>query len=100
MVHNEKGQPENEHMVLVYPTEEKYRTAPSRRLRFVPANADGTFTFRDLPPGEYRLSALLDSEPNGSFEPELLKQLDITAVRVTLHAGEKKVQNVRASSNP
>jgi len=100
VVLNEKGQPENEHMVLVYPTEEKYRTAPSRRLRFVPANADGTFTFRDLPPGEYRLSALLDSEPNGSFEPEVLKQLDITAVRVTLHAGEKKVQNVRASSNP
>ena len=100
VVLNEKGQPESEHMVLVYPAEEKYRTGPSRRLRFVPANADGTFFFRGLPPGEYRLSALLDSEPNGSFDPELLKGLDITAVRVTLQGGEKKVQNVRASNEP
>ena len=48
-----------------------------------------------LPPGDYRLTTLMDPEPGSWFDRQLLEQLDTTSARITLLEGEKKVEHLR-----
>ena len=90
-----QGQPATEPTILLYPTDQKYWTPGSRRIRTTRAAADGSYTFRLVPPGEYRLATLIDPEPGSWFDRELLEQLDATSIRVVLGEGEKKVENLK-----
>jgi protocatechuate 3,4-dioxygenase beta subunit len=92
---NQNGEPATEQTILLYPTDQKYWTPQSRRIRTVRAGADGQYTFRMLPPGEYRLTTLVDPEPGIWYDREVLEQLDSSSIRVVLREGEKKVENVR-----
>jgi hypothetical protein len=91
----EKGEPATEHTLLLYPTDSKYWTPQSRRIRTMRAGGDGVYVFRAIPPGDYRLTTLLDPEPGSWYDREVLEQLDATSVRITLADGEKKVEHVR-----
>jgi uncharacterized protein (DUF2141 family) len=91
----EKGQPAIDHMILVYPVDEKYWMPMSRRIRVSRALQDGKFLFRGLPPGDYRLSAFMEAEPGSWFEPSFLQQLEASSLRITLGDGENKVANLR-----
>jgi hypothetical protein len=92
---NEKGEPATEQTILLYPTDQKYWTPQSRRIRTSRAGADGQYSFRMVPPGEYRLTTLVDPEPGIWFDREVLEQLDSSSIRIVLGEGEKKVENVR-----
>jgi hypothetical protein len=92
---DEKGQPATDHTLLLYPVDQKYWTPQSRGIRTLRAGSDGTYTFRSVPPGDYRLTTLMDPEPGSWFDRELLEQLDTSSVRITLLEGEKKVEHVR-----
>ena len=60
---------------------------------------DGRFTFRMIPPGEYRLASFLDAEPGSWFDPAFLEQLSSSSVRLSIAEGEKKVQDLRVKSD-
>jgi len=94
---DERGQPASDYTIVVYPADQEFRGPGSRRIRSQRPGTDGSFTFRSLPPGEYRIAPVLDPEPGTWFDPAFLQQLDGTALRVPLGPGEKKVQNLRIS---
>ena len=92
---DERGQPATEHTLLLYPVDQKYWTPQSRRIRIMRAGTDGSYVFRSVPPGEYRLTTLMDPEPGIWYDRQVLEQLDTSSVRITLLEGDKKVEHVR-----
>ena len=56
---------------------------------------DGSFSFANLPAGEYRLAAVTDVETNEWFEPAFLDRLVSTSIALTLADGERKRQDVK-----
>jgi hypothetical protein len=94
-VADQKGRPATEQTLLLYSTDSKYWVPQSRRIRTLRAGADGHYLFRGIPPGEYRLTTLVDPEPGSWYDKAFLEDLDSTSVRVTIGEGEKKVEHVR-----
>jgi protocatechuate 3,4-dioxygenase beta subunit len=95
IVVDEKGKPATDQTLVLYPVDEKYRVFQSRRIRTTRAGEDGRYTFRMIPPGDYRLATVLDPEPGSWYDKAVLGDLDSSAVRVSLAEGEKKIENVR-----
>jgi uncharacterized protein (DUF2141 family) len=92
---NDRSEPVSDYTLIVYPSDSRFRTPQSRRIQSMRPATDGRFTFRNLPPGEYRLAPVLDPEPGAWFDPAYLQQLDGGAIRITVGEGEKKEQNLR-----
>ena len=95
IVVDEKGKPATAQTLVLYPVDEKYRVFQSRRIRTTRAGEDGRYSFRVVPPGDYRLATVLDPEPGSWFDRAVLSDLDSSAVRISLAEGEKKIENVR-----
>jgi protocatechuate 3,4-dioxygenase beta subunit len=94
---NDKGQPAPDYTIILYAADREFWTPASRRIFSQRPSTDGQFTFRNMPPGDYRIAPVLDPEPGTWFDPAFLQQLDANALRVLIGAGEKKVQNLRIS---
>lgn len=94
---DEKSQPAVDYTIVIFPSDSRYWTGPSRRIQMVRPSTDGKFTFRNLPPGDYRIATPLDVEPGASSDPAVLQQLEGSSMRVTLQPGETKVQNIKVS---
>ena len=92
---DEKGRPAADQTLVLYPVDEKYRVFQSRRIRTTRAGEDGRYTFRAVPPGDYRLATVLDPEPGSWYDKAVLSDLDSSAARISLVEGEKKIENVR-----
>jgi protocatechuate 3,4-dioxygenase beta subunit len=90
------GEPVPGAAVLVYPVDERYRGLNARRIRYAVASPDGDYVAAGLRPGEYRVATLVDVEVGAWYEPELLRQLDLTAVQVSIAPDEQKILNLRA----
>ncbi len=95
---DERNQPVSAYTVVVYAADPRYWVGVSRRIQATRPGTDGRFTFRNLPPGDYRLATLFDPEPGSWYDPAFLQQLEASSTTFSLAAGEKKVQNVRVSS--
>jgi hypothetical protein len=67
----------------------------SRRIMNARTANDGSFTFRNTPPGEYYLAAVDDVEPGEWYDPSFLQRLVTGAIKVTIAEGEKKVQDLK-----
>lgn len=72
----------------------------SRRIAIATPSTDGRYELADpqgatLPAGEYYLAAVADLSPDEHYNPAFLKTLIPAALRITLGAGEQKVQDVR-----
>jgi protocatechuate 3,4-dioxygenase beta subunit len=87
------GRPLVEIALHVVPADARYHWPGSRRLREVVTGRDGRYMVRGLPPGEY----LIGAAPIPTLGAALLLAPGDLAVsaRVTLAAGERKVQDVR-----
>jgi protocatechuate 3,4-dioxygenase beta subunit len=94
---DEKNQPAPVYTIVAYASDPRYWTPQSRRIQTVRPGTDGRFALRNLPPGDYRLAAIVDPEPGAWYDPGFLQQLDAASLRVTLTPGEKKAQNLRMS---
>ena len=94
-VTDDKNQPAPEFTLVVFPADSRYWTASSRRIQNTRPGTDGRYTFRNLPPGDYRLAPVYDLEPGATSDPAFLQQLETTALRVSLLPGEKKTQDMR-----
>lgn len=92
---DEKNQPAPEFTLVLYPADSRYWMPNSRRIQSTRPDTDGRYTFRNLPPGDYRLAPVYDLEPGTLSDPAFLQELDATALRLSLQAGEKKTQDMR-----
>jgi uncharacterized protein (DUF2141 family) len=95
---NQRGQPAPEQTLILYPADERYWLPQSRRIRSTRPSTDGQFSFSGIPPGEYKIVAMVDVEPGAWFDPSFLQQVDAASTRVTIGDGEKKVQHLQISS--
>jgi hypothetical protein len=95
VVANASGAPVPDYTVILFPTDRRLWVPQSRRIHFSQPGADGRYTFRGLPPGEYRLAALADPEPGRLADPEFLAQLVSAGIVIQLGDGEKRAQDVR-----
>jgi protocatechuate 3,4-dioxygenase beta subunit len=93
-----KGQPATDYTIIVFPSDERYWTAGTRRLSTTRPATDGRFILRNLPPGDYQIAAVIDPEPGAWTDPAYLQQLEGASMKITLAPGEKKVQNLRMSA--
>jgi len=89
------GQPAPDYVVIVFPADRTLWRPRARRIQTVRPDTAGRFTFRGLPPGDYRIAALTDIEPDQSHDPELLSALLPASVALTLKAGENRRQDLR-----
>jgi hypothetical protein len=92
-----RGQPAPDYTLIAFPTDQRFWTPQSRRIQSTRPATDGRFMFRTLPPGDYRLTPVVDPEPGSWYDPAFLQQLESSALRVSIAEGEKKVQDIRIS---
>jgi uncharacterized protein (DUF2141 family) len=94
-VQSAAGEAVNAFTVVLFPADQSLWLPQSRRIQGTRPSADGAFTFRNLPAGEYLLAAIDDVEPDEWFDPAFLQRLLPTAMKIAIAEGEQKVQNIR-----
>jgi protocatechuate 3,4-dioxygenase beta subunit len=93
-----RNQPAVDYTLVVFPADSRYWNGATRRVQTIRPGTDGRYTSRNLPPGEYKIGTVLDIEPGAASDPAFLQQLETSALRITIAAGEKKVQDIRVGS--
>ena len=89
------GKPTSAYTIVLYAADQRFWTPQSRRILSTRPSTSGTFTFRDLPAGDYKLAAIEDAEPDSWFDPAFLRQLIGASMSVTIVEGEKKTQDIK-----
>jgi hypothetical protein len=97
-VRGPSGSPATDLSIIVFPVDSRFWTPQSRRIQAARPTTEGRFTFRMLPPGDYRLVAIEDPEPGQWFDPDFLRQIGAGSIAVSLAPGEKKRQDVTSAS--
>jgi hypothetical protein len=91
------GRPAPDYTIIVFAADNRFWTTPTRRVRSARPGTDGRFTVANLPPGEYRLAAVVDVSPTEITDPAFLEQLVTASFKITLAEGEKKTQDFKIS---
>jgi uncharacterized protein (DUF2141 family) len=89
------GRPTADFTIIVFPAEPAFWLPQARRISSTRPGTDGRFTFRGLPAGNYRLTAVTDVEPGEWYDPAFLGQLQQVSIPITLAEGDRKVQDIR-----
>jgi protocatechuate 3,4-dioxygenase beta subunit len=87
------GEPVPGAAVLVYPVDERFRGLYAAGMRYSLTSPEGDYVAAGLRPGAYRVACLIDVEFGAWHEPGFLRQLDRTAVLVSIAADEQKIAN-------
>ena len=90
------GTPAAEHFIVVFTSDRTMWRNGQRRLRSTRPATDGSFSVRDLPPGEYHIAALTDLETPWQTA-EFLDQVVPASVRVSIGEGQTVRQDLRLS---
>ena len=83
----EAGLPAPAFITVAYPANPKEWDTPPTLGR---PRGDGTFEFRLRRPGTYRIGFILDYDPTRGLGPDILRDVDRTAVTVSLADGQTK----------
>jgi hypothetical protein len=95
------GQPGTEFTVILFPQDSTLWRQPFRRVVTARPAVDGTFEMVGMPPGNYHLAAIVDTEPGEWFAREFLMRIAPAAIDVAVGPGEHVVANVRITQgNP
>jgi hypothetical protein len=89
------GAPASDVFVIAYATNPALWGVRARRVQAVRPGVDGRFSIKDLPAGEYYLSAVTEVEQEEVQEPKFLSELVKASIKVSIAEGEKKVQDLR-----
>jgi len=92
---NAGGAPASEYSLILFPALSSLWLPESRRIQSVRPSADGAFSFRNRPAGEYYLAAVEDAEPGAWTDPRFLQQLVASSMRLAISEGEQRVQEIR-----
>jgi hypothetical protein len=91
-----EGAPAPDYVLVVFSADPRFRVARSRRTQHVRPDINGRFIIRDLPAGDYLISAVTDLEDGQWNDPVFLKELAASApIKLSVAEGEKKVQDIR-----
>jgi protocatechuate 3,4-dioxygenase beta subunit len=89
------GKPTADFTIILFATDKSFWVPQARRIQSARPSTDGKFAFRNIPAGDYRLTAVTDVEPGEWFDPNFLGQLVNASIPVTVREGEKKVQDIK-----
>ncbi len=89
------GRPAPDYTIVVFAADNRFWTPQSRRIRTVRPATDGKFSVTGLPPGAYRMAAVVDLAPGDTNDPAFLEQLVPASFAITLGVGEKKTQDLK-----
>jgi hypothetical protein len=84
-LHTSSGLPAPEYFIVVFPADPALRLAGSRRVKLTRPASDGSYSFSDLPAGNYRLVALTDAEPVTWNSAEFLDAIGEQGVAVRVN---------------
>ena len=87
--------PASDVFVIAYATNPAMWGPRARRVQAVRPGVDGRFSIKDLPPGDYYLSAVTEVEQEELQESKFLEELVKASIKITIGEGEKKVQDLR-----
>jgi hypothetical protein len=85
----------SDYFIIVFAADRSLWGPGSRRTIMVRPSNTGTYSVRNLPPGEYFLAAVADVDQNAWFDPAFLEPLVSAALRFTLAESERKTQDLR-----
>ena len=95
MIQDATGRATSDFTIIVFPSDSRFWLPQARRILSSRPGTDGRFSFRNLPAGDYRLTAVTDVEPGEWYDPAFLAQLQQVSIPVAIAEGEKKVQDIR-----
>jgi uncharacterized protein (DUF2141 family) len=98
MLQDAMGRPAPDYTIVLFPADNRYWVAQSRRILSTRPGTDGKFTFRGFPAGQYRLTAVIDAEPGEWYDPAFLTQVVPASMPVSIADGEKKTQDIRLAA--
>ena len=93
-VHDAQGGPASDAYAVVFTADRGGWFFNSRRVAAVRVDAQGRYTIRNLPPGEYRAIAAADLEQGEWFDPAVLERLLPAATAVTIAGTEKRTADL------
>jgi len=93
-VQDGNGQPASGVTLVAFSADERFWAPESRRIQATRPATDGRYTFKKLPPGDYRLAAVEDIEPGRWFDPGFLRTVN-GFLTLTVTAGGTVTQDVR-----
>jgi hypothetical protein len=89
------GQAATDYYVVLFPEDRALWHERSPRLRVMRPAADGTFTTRDLLPGQYRIAALTDVEEGEWRTAAFLESIVDASIAVSFTDGQTTRQDIR-----
>lgn len=89
------GVPAPDHYIIVFAADRSFWIPGARRVQTLRPGDDGRYVWPNIPPGEYLIAALTDVDPGAWHSRAFLEELVPAAIRVTVPAGERKVQNIQ-----
>ena len=95
-VRSERGRPDPETSVLLYPASPSAWTPTVSifRMRSVRTSTTGMYTLTSIPPGEYYVVAIAEETFPGWQDPKRLAELARRATRVRIAEGQTLVQDL------
>jgi hypothetical protein len=84
-----------DYTLILFATDPALWRPLSHRILTSRVAGDGTFSFANVPPGDYWLAPVDDVEPGQWFDSTFLQRIEPTAIKVTIGEGEKKTQDLR-----
>ena len=89
------GRPALDYTLLVFSEDRRYWKALSTRVSRVKPSSDGSYSFTNLPAGEYLLAAVTDIDPGEPLDAEMLEQIAPAAVKVRITGATVTIQNLQ-----
>jgi hypothetical protein len=93
------GKPTSDYTIILFAADKSFWQPQARRIQSARPGTDGKFAFRNIPAGEYRVTAVTDVEPGEWYDPEFLSAIVSASIPVSVNAGEKKVQDLKVAAS-
>jgi len=91
----DSGAAATDYYIVAFPDDRSLWHPASPRVRIVRPAADGAFSTRDLPPGAYRIAALIDVEDDEVRRRDFLESIYEAAIKVTVESAKTVRQDIR-----
>jgi len=93
------GKPTSDYTIILFAADKSFWQPQARRIQSARPGTDGKFAFRNIPAGQYRITAVTDVEPGEWFDPEFLAAIVSASIPVAVNDGEKKVQDLKVAAS-